>query len=52
MFPIGGAVYLAGFCTLPELAAAMLQVVNHPFGKKVMEGKDIILLAKEAGQHA
>jgi uncharacterized protein YbjT (DUF2867 family) len=49
LFPLGRAVYPSGFCTLQELAAAMMRVVNHPHGKKVLEGKDIILLAKEAG---
>jgi uncharacterized protein YbjT (DUF2867 family) len=49
LFPVGRAVYPSGFCTLPELAAAMMHVVNHPYSKKVVEGKDIILLAKEAG---
>nr|WP_294949896.1 NAD-dependent epimerase/dehydratase family protein [uncultured Mucilaginibacter sp.] len=49
LFPLGRAVYPSGFCTLQELAAAMIRVVNHPYSKKVLEGKDIILLAKEAG---
>jgi hypothetical protein len=49
LFPLGRAIYPAGFCSMQELAAAMMRVVNHPYGKKVIEGKDIILLAKEAG---
>ncbi|MEO7214470.1 hypothetical protein [Mucilaginibacter sp.] len=51
LFPIGRAIYPAGFCRLPELATAMMHVVNYPYSKKVVEGKDI-LLAKEAGRHA
>lgn len=49
LFPLGRAIYPAGFCTLPELAAAMMRVVNHPYDKKVVEGKDIIALATETG---
>jgi len=47
-FPIGRAIYPTGFCTLQELAAAMMRVVNYPYAKQVVEGKEIILLAKEA----
>ncbi|WP_184549155.1 NAD-dependent epimerase/dehydratase family protein [Mucilaginibacter sp. FT3.2] len=46
LFPIGRALYPGGFCTLQELAAAMMLVVNKPYDKKVIEGKDIIALAK------
>lgn len=46
IFPVGRAVYPAGFCTLQELAAAMVQVTKAGYRKKVIEGKDIILLAK------
>ena len=46
LFPIGRAFYPNGFCTLKELAAAMIHVVNQPYSKKVIEGKDIIALAK------
>lgn len=49
MFPIGRKVFPSGFCTMQELAAAMMQVVNHPFDKKVVEGKDIIALAHQRG---
>jgi hypothetical protein len=34
LFPVGRALYPAGFCTLQELAAAMIGVVNHPYPKK------------------
>ena len=46
LFPVGRALYPGGFCTLQELAAAMMKVVNQPYPKKVIEGKDIIALAK------
>lgn len=46
LYPIGRAIYPTGFCTLQELAAAMMRVVINPFSKKVIEGKDIIELAK------
>lgn len=47
LFPVGRAIYPAGFCTMRELGAAMLHVVKKGFGKKVVEGKDIIELAKQ-----
>ncbi len=46
LFPLGRSVYPAGFCTLQELAAAMLKVTISGYDKKVLEGKDIIALAK------
>jgi hypothetical protein len=46
LFPIGRAIYPSGFCTLQELAAAMMHVAKQPYPKKVIEGKDIIALAK------
>ncbi|MFD0794363.1 NAD-dependent epimerase/dehydratase family protein [Mucilaginibacter litoreus] len=45
MFPIGRTIYPAGFCTLQELALAMVNVTKNGFNKKVVEGKDIIALA-------
>ena len=47
LFPVGRALYPAGFCTLRELAAAMIQVTKNNTDKKVVEGRDIIALAKE-----
>jgi uncharacterized protein YbjT (DUF2867 family) len=46
LFPLGRAIYPSGFCTLQELAAAMVNVVEKAFPNKVVEGKDIIALAK------
>jgi hypothetical protein len=48
LYPIGRALYPAGFTNLQELAAAMLQVTKNGYNKKVIEGKDIIALAKRA----
>ena len=45
MFPIGRALYPAGFCTLEELAQAMINITKLDYTKKVIEGKDIIKLA-------
>ncbi|WP_215241615.1 NAD-dependent epimerase/dehydratase family protein [Dyadobacter helix] len=48
LFPIGRAIYPAGFCTLRELAAAMIRVADNGYFKKIVDGKDIIKLGKEA----
>ncbi|HEY8967827.1 MAG TPA: NAD-dependent epimerase/dehydratase family protein [Puia sp.] len=47
LFPLGRALYPSGFCTLQELALAMIRVVRQGYERKVIEGKDIIYLAKE-----
>jgi len=47
LFPLGRALYPSGFCTLQELALAMIRVVKQGYERKVIEGKDIIRLAKE-----
>ncbi|MES2386669.1 MAG: NAD-dependent epimerase/dehydratase family protein [Bacteroidota bacterium] len=47
LFPIGRALYAKGFCTLRELAAAMIFTAKNGYSKKVIEGKDIIELAKK-----
>jgi hypothetical protein len=46
LFPIGRALFPGGFCTLQELSLAMIHIVQHGYTKKVIEGKDIIQLAK------
>jgi hypothetical protein len=50
LFPIGRALYPAGFCTLPELAHALIQVAKEGYEKSVVEGKDIIQLAEREEQ--
>lgn len=47
MFPIGRALFPNVFCTLKELGLSMIHVVQRGYHKKVIEGKDIIRLAKE-----
>jgi hypothetical protein len=46
LYPLGRALYPAGFTTLQELAAAMVQVTKNGYSKRVVEGKDIIALAE------
>jgi len=47
LFPIGRALYPKGFCTLKELGLAMINATKNGYGKKIVEGRDIIALAKE-----
>lgn len=47
LFPIGRALYPNGFCTLKELAAAMIHAVTTGYEKQIVEGKDIIKLAQK-----
>lgn len=47
LFPLGRAVYPAGFCTLRELALAMIRVARQGYERKIIEGRDIICLAAE-----
>ncbi|MDB5129747.1 nucleoside-diphosphate sugar epimerase [Mucilaginibacter sp.] len=46
LYPIGRALYPAGFTTLQELAQAMINITKQGYPTKVIEGKDIIILAK------
>ncbi|WP_419698387.1 NAD-dependent epimerase/dehydratase family protein [Mucilaginibacter sp. NFX135] len=46
LFPIGRALYPGGFVTLRELAHAMINITKDGYNKQIIEGKDIILLAK------
>ena len=47
LFPIGRAIYPSGFCTLEEMGKAMIHVVTKGYHKAILEGKDIIALAKK-----
>ena len=47
LFPIGRNLYAPGFCTLEELSKAMIQLTRHGYHQRVIEGNDIIKLAKE-----
>ena len=46
LFPIGRFLYKSGFCTLKEVGLAMINTVNLNSKSKVIEGKEIIELAK------
>lgn len=46
MFPIGRALFPGGFCTLEELSLAMIRSATTGADKNILEGRDIIRLAK------
>ena len=46
IYPIGRALYPAGFCTLQELARAMINAASDGYEKRVLEVEDIVKLAK------
>ena len=46
VYPIGRALYPAGFCTLQEVGRAMINAVSKGYPKKILEVKDIVALAK------
>lgn len=45
IYPIGRAVYPAGFCTLQEVGQAMINAAMKGSGKQILEVKDIVALA-------
>jgi uncharacterized protein YbjT (DUF2867 family) len=46
LYPIGRALYPAGFCTLQEVGQAMINAVIKGYPRAVLEVKDIVQLAK------
>jgi hypothetical protein len=46
LYPIGRALYPAGFCTLREVGLAMIQAASKGYSKQILEVKDIVALAK------
>ena len=46
LYPIGRALYPAGFCTLQEVGQAMINAVSKGYPKQILEVKDIVQLAK------
>ena len=46
LYPIGRALYPAGFCTLQEVGLAMINAVSKGYPKQILEVKDIVELAK------
>ncbi len=47
LFPIGRRLFPNGFCTLRELALTMIYTAKNPVDKNVIEGRDMIELAKK-----
>jgi len=47
LFPIGKKLYPKGFCTMKELALSMIHLAQKGYEKKVVEGADIIAIARE-----
>ena len=47
LFPLGRKLFPKGFCTLNELATCMIQLAAKGYQKQVLEGNDIIQVAKE-----
>jgi len=45
LYPIGRALYPAGFCTLQELGQAMINSVVKGYPKQILEVRDIVKLA-------
>ncbi len=46
IYPIGRALYPAGFCTLEEVGRAMINAAGKGYPKRILEVKDIVELAK------
>jgi len=45
LYPIGRALYPAGFCTLQEVGRAMINAVTKSYPKQILGVKDIVKLA-------
>ena len=46
LYPLGRALYPAGFCTLQEVGRAMINAATKGCPKKILEVKDIVALAE------
>jgi hypothetical protein len=46
IYPIGRALFPASFCTLREVALAMINASEKGYAKRVLEVADIVALAK------
>ncbi len=47
LYPIGRALYPAGFCTLQEVGLAMINAATKGYPKQILEVKDIVALAAQ-----
>jgi hypothetical protein len=45
LYPIGRALYPAGFCTLREVGVAMIKAAGKGYPKHILDVKDIVALA-------
>jgi uncharacterized protein YbjT (DUF2867 family) len=48
LYPVGRALYPAGFCTLREVGLAMIRAASTGYPKQILEVKDIVALANDA----
>jgi len=46
LYPVGRALYPAGFCTLQEVGQAMINAVIKGYPQAILEVKDIVRLAQ------
>ena len=46
LYPIGRALYPAGFCTLQEVGLAMIKTVTKGYEKQILDVKDIVTLSE------
>lgn len=46
VYPVGRALYPAGFCTLQEVGQAMINATAKGYSKQILDVKDIVALAK------
>ncbi len=46
VYPVGRALYPAGFCTLQEVGRPMINAVIKGYPQPILEVKDIVQLAK------
>jgi len=47
LYPIGRALYPAGFCTLQEVGLVMIKAADKGYAKQILEVKDIVALAAQ-----
>lgn len=50
LFPLGRALYPNGFCTLEELALSMIYVTGQGKGRQIINGTEIIALARQQAE--
>jgi hypothetical protein len=46
IYPVGRALYPAGFCTLQEVGRAMINAAGKGFPKQVLDVNDIVMLSR------